>query len=124
MGIKRYRQFITEAQEALDPAGFEGMRDDVKKMIEKTIENSGGSGVKEFAQKYLKNPTETSIEGLINDDQVYEFWQKYENEIDELLNKIKFFEESPDELNAIGTYKYIIASTQRAVAELVKMLAK
>lgn len=128
MAIKRYKQFVNESQEALDPSGFEGISSDIQKMIETTIENSDDAtikelSVKEFAEKYPKSP-DMKIEGLVNDDQVYDFWLKYENEIDELLNKIKFFSESPDELNSLGTYKYIMTSTKRAITEIVGMLAK
>lgn len=121
MLIKKYLEFLREAQEAIDPSGFEDMRDDVEKMVKETIGKDGD--VKEFAQKYLKNPEQTEIVGIVNDDQVHDFWLKYENQIDELLNKIKFFEESPEEMNAIGTYKYIIVSTKRAVLEIIRMLA-
>lgn len=121
MGIKRYTQFIREASENVDPADYAGIRSDVEKMIKDTVGEEGD--VKKFAQKYIKNPDQVEIEGLINDDQVHDFWLKYENEIDEILNKVKFFEESPDNLNAIGTYKYIIVSTKRAVKEIVKMIA-
>lgn len=124
MAIKRYIQFIREAEEAVKDPIFDSMKDDVSKMIEETIKNSGGKSVKDFAQSYVKTPEDVKIEGLINDDQVHDFWLKYENEIDELLNKVKFFDESPNELNAIGTYKYIIASTNRAILEIVRMLAE
>lgn len=124
MRIKKYTQFITESDEVIKDSTFDGIKDDVKKMIEDTIKSSGGESVKSFATNYKENPNDVKIEGLINDDQVYDFWLKYENEIDELLNKVKFFEESPDELNALGTYKYVIASTNRAILEIVRMLAE
>lgn len=121
MVIKKYLEFLREAQEAIDPSGFEDLRDDVEKMVKETIGKDGD--VKEFAQEYLKNPEQKEIVGFVNDDQVHDFWLKYENQIDEILNKIKFFEESPEEMNAIGTYKYIIVSTKRAVLEIIRMLA-
>ena len=124
MGIKRYIEFIREADQNLDDPTFDSLKEEVRKMIDETIKNSGGDSVSQFAKNYIEKPNDVKIEGLINDDQIYDFWLKYENEIDELLNKIKFFEESPDELNAIGTYKYIIASTNRAILEIVKLLAE
>jgi hypothetical protein len=124
MRIKKYTHFITESDEVIKDSTFDGIKDDVRKMIEDTIKVSGGESVKSFAKNYKDKPNDVKIEGLINDDQVYDFWLKYENEIDELLNKVKFFEESPDEINALGTYKYIIASTNRAILEIVRMLAE
>lgn len=122
MMIKRYLSFVKESQDSIDSAAFDGIRGDIEKMIKDTVKDS--VDVKDFANKYLNNPGQVEIEGLINDNQVYEFWQKYENEIDEILNKIGFFSESPDDVNALGTYKYIIASTKAAVKEVVKMLVK
>ncbi len=122
MKIKNYKQFLTEATDPSDDSVFDGMKGDVEKMIRDTIGEDGD--VKEFAKKYLDSPERNEIEGLINDDQVHDFWLKYENEVDELLNRVKFFDESPNELNAIGTYKYIIVSTKRAVLEVVRMLAE
>lgn len=124
MAIKKYIQFINEAEETIKDPIFDSIKDDVRNMIEDTIKKSGGESVKSFAKNYKEKPNDVNIEGLINDDQVHDFWLKYENEIDELLNKVKFFEESPDEINALGTYKYIIASTKRAILEIVKMLAE
>lgn len=128
MGIMKYRQFVNESQEVIDSSEFEDIKNDVQKMIETTIENSDDAtvkklSVKEFAEKYPNSP-DMKIEGLVNDDQVHDFWLKYENQIDELLNKLNFFSESPDELNSIGIYKYIITSTNRAIQEIVGMLAK
>jgi hypothetical protein len=122
MRIKKYKQFLTEAADSLDDATFDGMKEDVEKMIKDTIGEDGD--IKDFVKKYVEAPERVEIEGLINDDQVHDFWLKYENEIDELLNKVKFFDESPNELNAIGTYKYIIVSTKRAVLEVVRMLSE
>lgn len=121
MRLKKYNEFIYEAQDVADDSAFDGMKDDVEKMIKDTV---GDGDVAKFADKYDQNPEQNEIEGLINDDQIYDFWLKYENEIDELLHRINFFEESPDDLNAIGTYKYIIVSTKRAIREVVKMIGK
>lgn len=125
MEIKRYVAFITEAEEQpKDMSVFDSMKEDVRSMIEKTIEASGGESVKSFAKNFIKNPDDVKIEGLVNDDQVYDFWLKHENEVDELLNQVDFFDESPNDLNSVGTYKYIIAAATRAVLEIVRMLAE
>lgn len=121
--MKKFTNYITEALAADDPI-FEGMVDDIRNMIDETIKKSGGDDVKTFAKEFLRKPTEVKIEGLINDDQVYDFWLKYENEIDELLNKVDFFKESPDKLNSIGVYKYIMTATNRAILESIRKLAE
>jgi hypothetical protein len=132
MEIKKYIQFLAESADTVkDNPTFDGIKDSIRDMIEKTLENSGGTDIKTFASKYVqdnenpsKNSGGVSIEGLINDDQIYDFWLEFQNEIDELLNQIKFFNDSPADakINALGTYKYIIEATKRAILEIVRLL--
>ena len=130
MEIKKYVQFLAEAAGSVkDGPTFDGIKDSIRGMIEETLKKSGGTDIKTFASKYVqdnentsKNSGGTSIEGLINDDQIYDFWLEFDNEIDELLNQIEFFNDSPVNINAMGTYKYIIEATKKAILEIVRLL--
>jgi hypothetical protein len=120
--IKKYLQFIKEdATEGINSSKYTEIKDDIKSKIEKTIENSGGE-FSSFVDKFIKEPEDIQIEGLINDSDIYEFYLKFRNDIDELLNDLKFFGTSPSESNAIGLYDYLIKGTQRAIQETVKLL--
>lgn len=122
--VKRYLQFIKEADDSEitkeSDSSYDNIKDDVKKKIEGTIEKNGGE-FKSFIEKYIKTPQDVAIEGLINDDQVYDFWLSYENEIDSLLNESGYFKNPPKE---IGVYKYVIDSTKKAIEIIIKMLTK
>jgi deoxyribodipyrimidine photolyase len=129
--IKKYLQYIKEAdeveqvqsqQETSDPSKYEEVSSAVKTMIEKTIEKSGGE-FSSFVDSLLKNPEDVKIEGFINDSDIYEFYLKWRNDIDEILNNVKFFGEVPTEINAFGLYEYVIKGTERAMNEVVKMLS-
>ena len=78
---------------------------DIISMIESTIENSGGE-FDSFIDSYKKDPSSVKIEGLINDSDIYDFYLKNRNDIDEILNDIKFYDESPAENNTFGLYDY------------------
>lgn len=132
--IKKYLQFIkeadevetpeTETQEVTKPQSdnkYTELKEEVKSMIEKTIEKSGGD-FESFKDKFVKSPEDTKIEGFINDSDIYEFYLKFRNDIDELLNNIKYFNEVPSESNTFGLYDYIINGTEKAVSEIVKEL--
>jgi len=93
--------------------------DEVKSMIEKTIENSGGE-FNSFVEEFKKNPEDVQIEGLINDSDIYDFYLKWRNDIDEILNDVKFFDESPTDINAFGLYEYLIKGTERCVLEVIE----
>ena len=131
--IKKYTQFIKEADENDEPkiqsqgekesdsSKYTELKDEIKSLIEKTIENSGGD-FEDFKDKLIKEPEDTKIEGLINDSDIYDFYLKFRNDIDELLNDIKFFDEMPSELNAFGLYEYVIKGTEKAISESVKLM--
>ena len=129
MKITKYLDFINEAEEvevqsqketdASDSSKFIEVKDEIKSMIEKTIKNSGGE-YKSFVESYLKNPEDVKVDGFINDSDIYEFYLKWRNDIDEILNDIKFFDESPVEVNAFGLYEYTIKGTEKAFSEFIK----
>ena len=140
--IKKYIEFIKEADEVeevpteetpaqgeaqpketdeSESSKFTEIKDEVRSMIEKTIEKSGGE-LNQFVDSFNKNPEDVKIEGFINDSDIYDFYLKWRNDIDEVLNDIKFFDENPVEINAIGLYDYVIKGTERALQEVVKMI--
>ena len=135
--IKRYLQFIKEADEATqapedqpqtegdasDSSKFTEIKDEVKSMIEKTIEKSGGE-MDSFVESYIKKPEDVKVDNFINDSDIYEFYLKWRNDIDEILSNLNFFDEVPTEHNAFGLYEYVIKGTEKAFFEVVKMLSQ
>jgi hypothetical protein len=116
--------YIREAEEApVNSSKYTELKDEVKSLIEKTIKNSGGEYAS-FVEELVKNPEDVKIEGLINDADLYDFYLKYRNDIDELLNDQKFFGNAPSALNSIGLYDYLIKGTQKAIEEAVKILSE
>ena len=93
----------------------------MKSMIEKTVEEAGGE-LKSFIKSYTKNPKDVKVRGFINDADIYDFYLKWRNDIDEILNNLKFFDEVPTKNNAFGIYEYAIKGTEKAFLEIVKMI--
>ena len=122
--IKKYLQFIKEADESeiikKDDSNYDSIKEDIKKKIEETIEKSGGE-FKSFIEKFEEQPKSVYIEGLINDSDIYDFYQTHRLVIDELLTKHDYFKKAPEE---IGVYQYVIDSTKEAIELVVKMLAE
>ena len=114
--IKRYSEYIREAEETVKKkvSGPDEIKAAVKEKIESTIKKSGGE-YSAFVDKFAKDPESVQIEGLISDDQIYDFWMKFENDIDELLNGVGFFDQSPVSMNVIGVYKYVVSSAREAI---------
>ena len=88
---------------------------DLKTMIENSIKTSDLKTVEDFISAYKVDPDKYQINGLINDSDIWDFYIKYKDNIDELLNKDGFYEKSPEELNIFSLYDYIIEGTKEAV---------
>ncbi len=128
--IKKYNQFITEADEVqetpegiknLDATKYTEIQEEIKKMVDNTIENTGGE-LSSFIDSYIKNPEDVKVEGFINDSDIYDFYLKFRNDIDEILNNLMFYDKSPSEVNAYGLYEYVIKGTETAFIEIIKMI--
>ena len=115
---KKVKESINESDDA---SKYTEVTDELKSLIEKTIEKSGGE-FGTFVESFIKNPEEVKIEGFINESDIYDFYLKYCNQIDEVLNTVKFYQTTPEELNVFGLYDFIIKGTQKSVEEFVKML--
>ena len=68
--IKKYTQFVNEADEtgtegikSLNPSNYTEIKDEIKSMVEKTIEKSGGE-YKSFIESFEKSPEDVKVEGF------------------------------------------------------------
>ena len=104
----------------VDKDKYKEVLDEIKSMIESTIERSGGE-FNSFVESYIKDSESVKIEGLINESDIYEFYLKFRNQIDELLNDIKFYDTPASELSSYGLYDFLIKGTLKSIDEFVKM---
>lgn len=126
MKIKSYGTFINEDLKSdLSPklgSDYKELKEDIIEMIEKSLKTSDNKTFDDFVSAFIKDPEETKIEGLINDSDIYEFYLKYRNDVDELLSKLKFYDESPSDMSSFSLYDYVIRGTKRTILELMTMI--
>lgn len=127
--ITNYKQFIKSINESLKEEmspklsdKFKEIKEVLLELIEKSLNTSDAKTFEDFIEAFIKNSEETQIEGLINDSDIYEFYLKYRNDIDEILSEVNFYDKKPSELNVFGVYDYIIKSTKEVVSETIKMI--
>lgn len=128
--IKKFLQYINEADEfeaeveksetdESESSKFVEIKDELKRMIEETIEKDKVD-YNGFVKSFLRNPKDVKIKGLTSSSDLYEFYIKWRNDIDEILSDINFFDESPSDSNSFGLYDYTINGTQKAIQEFLK----
>jgi hypothetical protein len=130
MKIFKFEKFISRVNEDLvsDISSKiseinKDIKEDLVKMVHKTINSEEQNDFMEKLDSVIRNPKELSIEGLMQDADVYEFYLKYRNELDEILSKSGFFEklqEFQKENNSISLYDFIVKGTLEAVKLLVE----
>ena len=123
--IKGYYQFIKENNEEENLSlQYEDIKKDISDLISKSLDVYQFKTTKEFISSFIKNPNDIHIEGLIDDSNIYEFYLKYRNDIDQILLDIKFYDEIPSEIGIFSIYDYIIKGTKKSISEIVNMISE
>jgi len=84
-------------------------------LLDKTVEDSDKLlNVQNYMDNYINNEDEV-LEGFIENSDIYDFYLKYQNDIDELLTDEEFFDEYPSEYNVYSLYDYVIEGAKKSV---------
>jgi hypothetical protein len=113
--IKKYKLFETEDK----GPQYDGIKKVLMEMIEKSLNTSDKKTLQDFIESLKRNPESSQIQGLINDSDVYEFYLKYRNEIDQILSEKEFYDKKPSELESFSLYDYLIVGTKEAIRHLI-----
>lgn len=99
------------------------IKEDLMNLIHKTIDSEDQEIFMKKIEDVIRNPKEPLIEGLMQDADIYEFYLKYRNELDEILSEKDFFNKLQDfqkENNSISLYDFIVKGTMEAVKILLQ----
>lgn len=131
MKLKRFENFLNENLSELTNKLSDENRDlkeYLLEMIKKSInlkDTDDTSLLEEKIDSIIKDPEGSTIEGLIQDSDVMDFYRKYRNDIDKILNDDGFFEkigEFQKESNCISLYDFTIKGTIECVKIIVLQL--
>ena len=107
-----------------DANEYEDLQEEISEMIKKSLKSEDEKVFNDFIESSIKEPEDVQIEGLINDSDIYEFYLKWRNEIDDVLSDINYYDEVPSENKVFSLYDYIIQGTKKSVSEIILMLKK
>jgi len=114
--MRKFTIYLKEAEEAKIDSN---LKDELTEMIKKSLNTSDNKTIEDFISAYKKDSERNQIEGLINDADVYDFYLKYMDEIDNILSDNNYYDESPRELNVFSLYKYVVIGTKKAVDYII-----
>lgn len=110
--MKKFTLYLKEAEQVQIDTDF---KNELMEMIKKSLNSSDEKTVEGFIEAYKKDKEKNQIEGLINAADIYDFYLKHDEDIDEILTKNNFYDKAPKDLNVFSLYDYIIAGTKEAV---------
>lgn len=124
MEIKKLQYFIEKREDSLEKEEktYERLTKGVNDLVRRNLSKSDFKTRKDLVTAYLRDEGKNPIEGFINDSDIYEFYLKYRDDIDDLLLDLRWFDEVPTENNIYSIYDYIILSTKKAFRETLSKI--
>lgn len=132
MEIKKYGNFLLEnidyedINEKLKDKELIELKISLIESIESNIkvsesENVNLRDIENFVDDYLSVGKDADmIAELTDDNDIFNFYLKFQSEIDELLNDDGYMDKSPKENNVFGLYDVIIDGTKSAILSLLE----
>jgi len=133
MQIKKYSSFLFEKldfddiKERLDDSYID-LKSELIEMIDDTLKSTKNSEItmidlEDFISDYISSGKDANmINNLIEDNEIFNFYLKFQSDIDELLNEIKYMEETPKEHNVFSLYDVIIDGTKQSILESLETI--
>lgn len=102
---------------------YKSLKRGILLLLDKSVEKPDEIvNVQNFISEYIEDPSSKTLIGLVDDAEIFDFYLKYQNDIDEICVDKKYFDKSPTENNIISLYNFIIDGTKFAVLECLIIL--
>lgn len=76
--------------------------------------------VQKFIDDYIKDPEPGKLQDFIENVDIFNFYLKYQGDIDDICNNTNWFDESPKDRNIFSLYDIIVEGTKYGVVECLK----
>lgn len=93
-------------------------------LLDKSLKKTDLLDLQNFIKSYMDKDPNTYIQGLNNDSELFDFYAKYQVELDELLSKENYFDKSPKQMNIYSVYEYVTKASKKALDLLLIEIQK
>ena len=93
-------------------------------LLDKSLKKTDLLDLQNFIKSYINKDPNTYIQGLNNDSELFDFYAKYQVELDELLSKENYFDKSPKQMNIYSVYEYVTKASKKALDLLLIEIQK
>lgn len=104
---------------------YSSLKDGILGLIENSINNYQELvNVQNFIGDYIKNPNEKTLNNFIEENDIFDFYLKYQVDIDQICADKKYFDEKPSTNDIFSLYSFVIEGCKFAVLEGIKIIQK
>lgn len=94
-------------------------------LLEDSIDNVDELvNVQNFINKSINDLENNPLIGLVDDGDIFDFYLKYQADIDEICNNNNWYTKTPSEENIFSLYEYIISGTKFGTKQCLIILEK
>ena len=99
---------------------YKSLKRGILELVEKTVEDSEKLlNVQNYMDDYIEDE-DTILDDFVENSDIYDFYLKYQSDIDSLLSEEEFFDKYPSEINVYSLYDYTIEGTKESVKLCMK----
>lgn len=125
----KYKDFLYE--DLNDKVGdkleeqYKSLKRGILGLLENSIEDTTELvNVQNFINDFTNSNDKNTLIGFIDNADIFDFYLKFQANIDEVCNDKDYFSKSPKENNVFSLYDYIISGTKYAVNEVLQIMMK
>jgi hypothetical protein len=114
MKVKKFNQYQLN-ESIVDAAKYDGMERALVEILYKNVESGDIIETKQFITRLEKEDSDDLIiNGFSSDQDWYDFYLKFKDEIDVILTEMDYFNSSPSSNNLFSLYSFVVDGTQTA----------
>ena len=134
MEVKKYNEFYIAENLDLDKLNakltedYKDLKADLIDIINDTMEETSDESIKNedllsFIDEYISKGKDANLlDGLIEDNDIFNFYLKHQSDIDELLNETGYLDKTPKDNNVFSLYDVIIDGTKEAIIKTLEKI--
>ena len=135
MKVQRFSNYIVEKMDFNDIESkmndsYIELKKGLIEMIKLTLQATKEANltiidVEDFITDYISTGKDSNtIDKLIEDNDIFNFYLKYQSDVDELLNDKEYMSESPRSHDVFSLYDVVIDGTKQSILESLKIIQK
>lgn len=117
--VKNFNEFLNEnlSDSVSDKLGTkrDALKKDLIDKIEKSMNSSDLIDLQNWIGKFEEGDSNTLIEELSDDSNIYDFYLKHQDDIDSILSENEWFNSKMSDINASSLYDVVIIGTKKAI---------